>query len=126
MNRIKELRQTANMKQSELSHLIGVAQNTLSYWENGRYQPDNESLAKIADIFNVSVDYILGRQISDSSLSSVPLLSQSELSLISALRANLGTATEAQTAEFIELFSSLSEEQRKMIIASIKGILNSK
>ena len=61
MNRIKELRNGIGMSQSKLSKMLKIAQNTLSYWENGRYEPDFESLSKIADIFHVSVDYLLGK-----------------------------------------------------------------
>lgn len=61
LNRIKELRQERKITQSVLANYLGVAQNTLSYWEQGKYDIDNESLKKIADYFNVSVDYLLGR-----------------------------------------------------------------
>ena len=61
LNRIKELRQERKITQSVLANYLGVAQNTLSYWEQGKYDIDNESLNKIADYFNVSVDYLLGR-----------------------------------------------------------------
>ena len=61
MNRIKELRQAKNMKQSELSEVLSVAQNTLSYWENGKNEPDQKSLFALSDFFEVSIDYILCR-----------------------------------------------------------------
>ncbi|MBE6671607.1 MAG: helix-turn-helix domain-containing protein [Ruminococcaceae bacterium] len=60
-NRIKELRSKMKVTQATLAKAIGVAQNTLSYWEQGKYEADNYSLQKIADYFGVSVDYILGR-----------------------------------------------------------------
>lgn len=60
--RIKELRLERGVKQADLAKHIGVAQNTLSYWENGKYDVDNESLIRIADYFNVSTDYILLRE----------------------------------------------------------------
>ena len=61
MNRIKELRKAKGMLQKELADELQVAQNTLSYWEQGKFQPDNAMLEKIADFFGVSVDYLLGR-----------------------------------------------------------------
>lgn len=39
-----------------------MAQNTLSYWEQGKYDVDTQSLQKIADHFNVTVDYLLGNE----------------------------------------------------------------
>lgn len=58
---LKELRKSREMSQSELAGLIGVSRSTVSMWEIGASQPDNELLVKIADIFRVSVDYLLGR-----------------------------------------------------------------
>ena len=60
MERIKELRLKKNWKQSELAHMLQISQNTLSYWEQGKYQPDIETLKKLAEIFLVSVDYLIG------------------------------------------------------------------
>ena len=61
MNRIKELRKKENLNQTNLAHRIGVSQSALSYWERGDYEPDNDTLIKLADIFNVTIDYLLGR-----------------------------------------------------------------
>lgn len=60
MNRIKELRTQNKIKQTELCKRLGVSQAALSGWETGKYEPDVESLKVMADIFNVSVDYLLG------------------------------------------------------------------
>lgn len=40
---------------------FGVAQSAISNWENGNREPDNDTLAKLADYFGVSVDHVLGR-----------------------------------------------------------------
>jgi transcriptional regulator with XRE-family HTH domain len=61
MNRIQELRKKSKMRQVELASILGISQSALSYWERGDYEPDNESLMKIADIFNTSIDYLLCR-----------------------------------------------------------------
>lgn len=61
-NRIKELRLKNKETQVSLAKFLGVAQNTLSYWEQGKYDVDTQSLQKIADHFNVSVDYLLGNK----------------------------------------------------------------
>lgn len=67
-NRLKELRRSAGVTQKELAAALGVAQPTLSGWENDRFQIDYDSLIKIADYFNTSIDYLLGRD-TESSLS---------------------------------------------------------
>lgn len=60
MNMIKELRCTKNLTQADLARLCSVHQTAVSQWEKGRTTPDTESLKKLAEIFNVSVDYLLG------------------------------------------------------------------
>jgi len=59
MNRIKELRTGRGMKQTDLARQLGVTQGALSGWENENYEPDIKALKKMAEIFGVSVDYIL-------------------------------------------------------------------
>jgi len=63
MNRIKELRNKAGMKQIDFCKQIGVTQGALSGWENGKFEPDNAALFKMADIFGVTVGYLLGRTV---------------------------------------------------------------
>lgn len=60
MNRIKQLRTGLEMKQSDLARQLNVGQNTISNWETGKTEPDTNSLQKMATIFGVSIDYILG------------------------------------------------------------------
>ena len=64
MNRIKELRNSHNIKQVELCKRLGVTQGALSGWENEKYEPDISSLKKMSEIFGVSIDYLLGREAS--------------------------------------------------------------
>ena len=61
MIRIKELRKKKNISQREFAKIIGAAPNTVCNWENGNREPDNDTLKRIADYFNVTVDYLLGR-----------------------------------------------------------------
>ncbi|MFC6553835.1 helix-turn-helix domain-containing protein, partial [Cohnella cellulosilytica] len=61
MNRIKLLRTELNMRQVDLAKHLKVGQSTLSGWENGAYEVDNENLYKMADLFKCSIDYLLGR-----------------------------------------------------------------
>ena len=58
--RLKEARKAARMTQTEVAKILGVNQNTYSYWENEKTKIDNVSLAKLAEIYKVSIDYLLG------------------------------------------------------------------
>lgn len=60
MNKIRFLRLRSGMKQEELAEKIMVSQSSLSGYENGKFEPDSKTLLKMADIFHVSVDYLLG------------------------------------------------------------------
>ncbi|CAK7002877.1 helix-turn-helix transcriptional regulator [Tissierella sp.] len=60
-DRIKELRTEKKVSQTVLGKHIGVGKTTISNYETGYSMPDNETLTKIANFFNVSTDYLLGR-----------------------------------------------------------------
>ena len=62
MNRIKEFRQQAGLKQKDLADMLSVKQGTVSGWETGYREPDLESLKRMADIFNCSIDELLGQK----------------------------------------------------------------
>lgn len=62
MNQIKAYRTKLGQTQAELASACNVKQNTVSAWETGRSEPDFESLKKMADIFNCSIDELLGQK----------------------------------------------------------------
>ncbi|WP_339182815.1 helix-turn-helix transcriptional regulator [Paenibacillus sp. FSL R5-0701] len=59
--RLLELRKERRLTQQEISKSLKMARTTYSGYENGSREPDNETLNKIADFLEVSVDYLLGR-----------------------------------------------------------------
>lgn len=59
--RIQELRQEKNMSQKELAEKINVSDVAVSRWERGTRIPSAESLLLLANFFNISADYLLGR-----------------------------------------------------------------
>jgi len=61
LNRLAELRKSNGLSQQQFAKIFGVAQNTVSNWENGNRLVDTENLQKIADYFGVTTDYILCR-----------------------------------------------------------------
>ena len=60
--RIKRLREDADMRQGELAEKIGVHQNSLAAWEKDQFIPRLYALWDIADVFNVSLDVLVGRK----------------------------------------------------------------
>ena len=60
--RLKELRLQHGFSQEELAEKIGIKQNSYSDWEHGKCKPNYEKLEKIADLLEVSLDYLFGRE----------------------------------------------------------------
>ena len=58
----KLLRQTRGYSQADLSEALEISRSSISMYENGNREPDFETLEKIADFFNVDIDYLLGRK----------------------------------------------------------------
>ena len=67
MNRIKELRNQNNLKQAELAKLLNVSPAALSGYETGKFEAELITYEKMAKIFDVSLDYLLGRDAAHSS-----------------------------------------------------------
>ncbi|MBR6407536.1 MAG: helix-turn-helix transcriptional regulator [Clostridia bacterium] len=59
--RLKEIRKTKGISQLKLALELNMTQNTISRYETGEREPGIAELIKIADYFNVSVDYLLER-----------------------------------------------------------------
>lgn len=60
-DRLKELRENKQLKQSDLANDLGIGRTTLSHYELNNREPDFNTLEKIANYFDVSIDYLLGR-----------------------------------------------------------------
>lgn len=63
MDRIKELRKQKGLSQKTLAELCGVHQTAVSQWEKGRTTPDLDSLKKLANALGVSVEILLGGEL---------------------------------------------------------------
>lgn len=59
--RMRELRKEKNITQPELAKMLGVSNGAIGNWETGNRQPDDTAKIQMADIFGVSVDYLIGR-----------------------------------------------------------------
>ena len=61
MIHLKKLREKKRMSQQKLALELNVSQSTVSFYETGDRQPDLEMLKQIANLFDVSIDYLVGR-----------------------------------------------------------------
>ena len=62
MYRLKELRLDKGLKQSELANILMTTQATIGKYERGDLEPNLDFLKRLADFFEVSTDYLLGRE----------------------------------------------------------------
>ncbi len=60
--RIRELREEKGINQKKLAEEIGVAQSAISQWESGINEPKASYVCYLADYFDVSADFLLGRE----------------------------------------------------------------
>lgn len=60
-DRLKELRKNKNITQAELAKILNTGKASISHYESNRRLPDANIIGILADYFNVSVDYILGK-----------------------------------------------------------------
>lgn len=58
--RLKDLR--GKRTQQDIADSLGVSRASYSHYENDHVQPDNETLTKLAALYKVSIDYLLGRE----------------------------------------------------------------
>ena len=66
--RLKELRMAKGMTQSEVAKVIGYSSLSYARYEKGEREPDINTLCKLADYFEVSVDYLIGRTVQENFL----------------------------------------------------------
>lgn len=84
MNRIREARKQAGIKQVDLCARLGISQGALSGWENGKYEPGRAGWLSLSEVLGVSVDYLMG-----GTSAAVPpsvSLSADEMRLLAAYR----------------------------------------
>lgn len=67
MNRLRDLREDRDLRQVDVSEAVGIDQRTLSNYETGKTNPDHFAIIKLCDFYNVSADYLLGRDFDGNS-----------------------------------------------------------
>lgn len=111
--RLKEARKNARLSQQKVADYIGVSQNTYSYWENGKYNIDNESLKKLSELFDVSVDYLLGKEISKPAKALIPVLG--------TVQAGIPIEVTEDIIDYEELHPSMLEHGEEYFALQVKG-----
>lgn len=58
---LKALRKQENLTQADLANKLHTTQRKVSHWESGKIEPDLSSLWEISDYFDVTIDYLIGK-----------------------------------------------------------------
>ena len=69
--RLRELRNKSGLTQNEIANKLSVSGQTILNWENGIYEPKIYQLIQLADLFNVSVDYLIERKNNEKSVDDI-------------------------------------------------------
>lgn len=75
--RLKNLRKQAHLTQTDVAEKLGISQQAYASWERGIKKPTQDNLVKIAQILNVSIDYLVGNSdesVKEDELDNVELL----------------------------------------------------
>ena len=100
MNRIRELRISSNLTQSELAERIGLNQSAIGKYERGELEPSISTLKALSKIFECSIDYILGNS--------------NDFGVISIANEGAQLPTDAQ--ELVDIYLALEEEYQAQIL----------
>ena len=85
-NRIREFRKSKGLTMKELGGIIGVAESTISQYETGKRQPDQEVLIRIASVLNVSIGVLLGVEKEEAAPAGSDLFTEEEIQLLIKFR----------------------------------------
>lgn len=112
MNRIKELRIEKHITQVRLSIDLEVSQEAISAYEVEKYYPSVKSLIKLRDIFNVSIDYILGLSDQRCPVVRADDLKQEEADVVQAYR-RLDDAGRERLLSYMQGYLDARQEKKK-------------
>lgn len=90
-SQLKVLRKSKQMTQSELACKMGITQQAIGKWETNRSSPDPDALIHLAELFDVSVDFLLGRSLDSKINLSYNSANKVNIPVIGTVRAGYGS-----------------------------------
>lgn len=104
---LKYLREQSGLYQKDVADKLSITSSSYGFYEQGKRNPSPEILSDLADIFNVSVDYLLGRNIT-----------------ISRETNNTFTPISAEHQTLLKNFDQLNEQGQQFILATMNFALS--
>ena len=117
MKMLRILRKNKGLSMKELGEIIGVAESTVSQYETGKREPDFETLLKLGEYFNVSVDYLLRGDIAQNEKS--PALTKKDERDIAKKLKELKETIENQDGLMFD-GDPMSDEAKESILAAME------
>lgn len=114
MLRLKEARKAKGLTQVEVSKIIGISQNGYSDWETGKNRVDAVSLNKLADLYGVTVDYLLGG-------SEVPTNTALRIPVLGSVPAGVPLEAIEDIVDWEELPQSMASGDKEYFALEVKG-----
>ena len=102
-NNLKQIRNSKNLLQTRVAMDLNITQETVSSYETGRVFPSSDMLIKLADYYNTSIDYLLGRTDYDMPINTIKPqnISDSDFVLLSKIN-KLTIANKKQVEGYID------------------------
>lgn len=104
MEKLRQIRKENGITMKQLAVAVGVAEASISFYETGKRQPDIETLCRLANYFNVSIDYLVGNN----------------AALTASENGEHVFAADAEERELLTLFRSISREAKDAIIGNAR------
>ena len=115
--KLREFRIKNNLQQQEVAKFINKTKSGYGYYESGRTEPDIKTLCKLADLYHITLDELVGRE--QKNIIDKGLLSQTELDIIEIMK-NLNTNYLEKLEAYAAALYSTQKDQ-ETIIRKIKG-----
>ena len=100
---IKEFREELGLTQKELAEKIGNVQRNISNWENGTSEPDCETILRLSEVFDVSIDELFGKETVNINRQPLAGIEYSLLKSVSQL-------TEAQKYALLQFLKEMNDK----------------
>lgn len=118
------LRKSKGLSQYELAEKLGLSRGQIGNYEQGKRQPDYDTLQLIADFFNVSTDYLLGRENEKSNNGNLPELTPKDERDIAKdlekILSSLDNPNEGYSHFDGQSIDDLDEEDRELLKAALE------
>lgn len=123
MEILKQLRTQNGFTQKEMAQKLKMTQQAYSRYERAECQPDIDTLCKLADIFEVSVDYLLGRETAQKNTA---LIEKDGITDVAKnfIKEFQDVLSEKRFRDLAKLYRAMNDLQKVYMLAYIVGYLN--